>query len=333
MTMKKVRLMTHLLGRCALLVAAGALLAAGGFAQAQDFPSKRITIYVPFPPGAINDWTARIIGEQLQKKWGQPVVIENRVGGGGLIAMQAVANSPPDGHAMVAYASTQSAIPVFTKNTGIEPEKDLVVVTTSGYTPYFLVANGALPVSNVRELIAYAKSNPGKLSLGISGSNSTPELSAMEMMQRFGIQMTLVPYAGAAPAQRALLANETQLWIASMFGLDELIKAGRMKALAVLNDKPFPTYPDIPTFASATGTELISVAYLTFQARAGTSPAVLEKLAGAIGEIIATPEVGERIRKAGFEPLSLPQGQAQAMMVREYRHAQDVARSVGIKPQ
>ena len=319
--------------RIAFLVLALCLAGLTGIAQSQDFPSKRITIYVPFPPGAINDWTARIVGEQLQKKWGQPVVIENRVGGGGLVAMQAVANSPPDGHAMVAYASTQTAIPVFTKNTGIDPEKDLVAVTTTGYTPYFLLASGTLPVRNARELIAHVKANPGKLSLALSGANSTPELSTMELQQKFGLQLTLVPYAGAAQAQRALLANEVQLWIASMFGLDEQIRAGRMKAIAVLSEKPFPTYPDIPTLGAATGTELISGAYLTFQARTGTVQAVLDKLATAIEEIISTPEVSERIRKAGFEPLSMPQNQTQAMMLREYRHAREVGKAVGIQPQ
>lgn len=317
----------------ALLVLALSLTGLAGLARSQEFPSKRITIYVPFPPGAINDWTARIVGEQLQKKWGQPVVIENRVGGGGLVAMQAVANAPPDGHAMVAYASTQTAIPVFTKSTGIDPEKDLVAVTTTGYTPYFLLANGTLPVRNARELIAYVKANPGKLSLGLSGANSTPELSAMELQQKFGLKLTLVPYAGAAPAQRALLANEVQLWIASMFGLDEQIKAGRMKAIAVLSEKPFATYPDIPTLGAATGTELVSGAYLTFQARSGTPQPVLDKLAAAIEEIISTPEVGERIRKAGFEPLSMPQSQTQAMMLREYRHAREIGKAVGIQPQ
>ena len=315
----------------ALCLGAAAALIGTAPAQAQDFPARRLTIVVGFPPGAIIDWTARVVGEQLQKQWGQPVIIDNRVGGGGLVAMQAVTNLPPDGYALVAYASTQAAIPVFTRP-AIDPEKDLVAVTTSGYTAYFLVANGTLPVASLRELAGYARANPGKLNIGVSAANSTPELSAAELQQRLGAPMTLVSYNGAAPAQRAVMANETQLWIASMFGLDDIVKSGKLKVLGVLDDKRFPAYPDVPTFGSAMGQDLVSVAYLTYQARSGTPPAVLEKWYRGIAEVIARPEVGERIRKAGFEPVALPQAEAQKMMEREYAHAREVARSVGIQP-
>jgi tripartite-type tricarboxylate transporter receptor subunit TctC len=314
-------------------IALGALALFPVVAAAQDYPARRITIYVPFPPGAIVDWTTRVMGEQLQKQWGQPVVIDNRIGAGGQVALQLVANSQPDGHTLVAYASSQAAIPVFNKNLGMDIEKDLVTITTSGYTAYFLVANGSLPVGNAREFIDYARSNPGKLNMALSAPNSTPELTAMEIMQRFGVKMTLVPYPGAAPAQRALLAGDVQLWIASMFGLDEYVKGGRLKVLAVLNDKPFPGYPDVPTFGSSQGSDIVNVTYLTYQTRSGTPAPILAKLASAIADIVATPEVRDRIKKAGFEPLSLPQDQAQKMMTREFAHARDLAKTVGLQAQ
>ena len=302
------------------------LLAGIGGAQAQSYPSKRITMIIPYPPTSVAYVLGKLLGDELQKRWGQPVVADSRVGAGGIVGYQAALFAPADGYTLIYLSTANTATPVFAKNQGVDPEKDFITVASEAYTPYFLVMSGALPLNNMREVIAYAKANPGKLNLAMH-NNTWSHLSSLEIMAKFGIDMTMVPYAGGATAMQAMLVNEAQLYTAgTLFGMADHIKSGRLKVLAILDDKRFPVYPDYPTMGSQTGVEMRNVAHTITQVRTGTPQPMVDKLAATIAEIYSDPVAADRVRKLAFEPSIQLQTEATRTVQRAYEHAREIAR-------
>jgi tripartite-type tricarboxylate transporter receptor subunit TctC len=285
----------------ALVVAA--VLIAAPVAVAQTYPTKPVKLVVPFPPGGSLDITGRLLAQKLTEAWGQPVVVENKPGAGGNIGADLVAKSVPDGYTILLGAlSTHAVNPSLYAKMPYDAAKDFAPITLIAITPNVLVVNAASPVNNVREFIAYAKANPGKLSFGSGSSGSAGHLAGELFKVETGTDAVHVPFKGGAPATQALLAGDTQFMFDNLANAMAQVKAGKLKALAVTTAKRSPLVPDLPTMAEAglPGFD-ISTWYGLF-APAGTPPAVVAKWNAEVTKILNAPDVRARLVADGAEP-------------------------------
>jgi tripartite-type tricarboxylate transporter receptor subunit TctC len=234
-----------------LMAAAGAAALSWSVAQAQNYPSKPVKMVVPFPPGGSLDIAGRLIAQKLTDAWGQSVVVENKPGAGGNIGADFVAKSPPDGYTILLGAlSTHAVNPSLYAKMPYDAAKDFAPITLIAVTPNVLVVNAASPVNNVKEFIAYAKANPGKLAFG-SGSNGSAGHLAGELFKvETGTDAVHVPFKGGAPATQALLAGDTQFMFDNLANAMAQVKAGKLKALAVTTAERSKLVPELPTMAS-----------------------------------------------------------------------------------
>jgi tripartite-type tricarboxylate transporter receptor subunit TctC len=308
------------------------LASAAGALHAQEFPSRQITIICSNPPGGITDWQARAFGDLLAKRFGQPVVVENRPGGGGVVALAALKLAKPDGHALMTLTTSSGAVPIFVKDASFEPGKDVAPVQTSFWAPYVIITNTKVPARTLREFIDHAKANPGKLNWS-AVPNTTQHLDTLDLIRRTGVSITVVTYQGGAPALRALVANETQAYFGAVFGLDERVKSGQVTALAVTSAQPFPALPDLPTVKAAIGLDTDLKVRYGFATAAGTPKAIVDRLARELGELSTRSELTAQIRKQGYEPESTTPEEFVADMREQARRAREVAQAAGIRPQ
>lgn len=232
----------------ATLVASVTLVAA---AQAQPFPTKPLKLIVPFPPGGPTDLIGRAAAQLLQDALGQPVVVENRAGAGGTLGLQVLSKSPPDGYTVGLTAITLATAPHL-GSVPFDPLNDFTFISNMASMTPLIVANPALPAKDVRELVAYAKANPGKLSYGTPGVATVPHLAAEMLQGAAGIRLTHVPYKGAAQQIQDLLAGATLLDFQSSLVLAlPMVKAGKLKPIAVVTPARSPLLPDVPTVAES----------------------------------------------------------------------------------
>ena len=284
----------------ACLVAA---LAATSPALAQTFPAQTARLVIPFPPGGPLDATGRLIAQHLTERWGQSVVVENKPGAGGNIGADFVAKSPPDGYTVVMGAlSTHAVNPSLYAKMPYDAQKDFAPITLIAITPNVLVVNPELPVHSVKELIAYAKARPGKLSFGSGSIGSAGHLAGELFKVDAGVDMVHVPYKGAAPATQALLAGDTQLMFDNLANAMAQVKAGKLRALAVTTAERSKLAPELPTMAEAglPGFD-ISTWYGLF-APAGTPPDIVNKWNADVTAMLRTPALRERLLAQGAEP-------------------------------
>jgi tripartite-type tricarboxylate transporter receptor subunit TctC len=265
--------------------------APGVFAQA--FPAKPVRIIVPFPPGGGADALARIMQPYLTKMWGQPVIVENKPGASGHIGAEFVAASPADGYTLM-MSSTAS---LTQKNV-----HQFAPVSLVSASPYVIVANPKVPAANVRELIDYAKKNPGKLSFGSSGTGAASHLSAELFKSMAGIDMLHVPYKGTGQAVTDLLAGQIDLMFAPAQTAMPHVQAGKLKAFAVTGAQRSATLPDIPTAAESGLPGYEAIGWFGLLAPAATPKAVVEKLSADANQALADPEVKQRMLALGAEP-------------------------------
>jgi tripartite-type tricarboxylate transporter receptor subunit TctC len=263
---------------------AGAWLFAAAVALAQEFPAKPVHIIVPFPPGGGADALARIMSPYLNRIWGQPVIVENKPGASGQIGAESVANAPADGYTLM-MSSTAS----LTENNAHR----FAPVTLVSASPYVIVVNPTVPAANVRELIALAKNNPGKLTFGSSGSGAASHLSAELFKSLAGVDMLHVPYKGTGQAVTDLLAGQIDLMFAPAQTVMPHVQAGKLKALAVTSAKRSATMPELPAAAEALpGYEAIG--WFGLLAPAGTPKAVVAKISADANRVLADPEVKQK---------------------------------------
>src|SRR5262249_28945214 len=230
------------------LFALAAARAVWARALAQDFPARPVRIIVPYAPGGGTDITSRIVQDRTVALLGQPLVIENRAGGGTLIGTQAVANAPPDGYTLGAMDPAFVTNPQLMSDARYDPLRDFAPVTLLTVTPLILVVPPSFPARTVQELIDYARANPGKLNYGSPGSGSGGHLAIEQFRHAFGLQMVHVPYKGAGPAVAAIVANEVSMLMAGS-GAVPFVQDGRLRALAATSAKRVPALPDVPPFA------------------------------------------------------------------------------------
>jgi tripartite-type tricarboxylate transporter receptor subunit TctC len=284
----------------ALLIVAG--LTAAKPIQAQTWPAKPVRVIVNFPPGGAADQIARAISTPLQEALGQPVVVENRGGAGGNIGGDAVAKSPADGYTLLLSSGGMVSInPAIYPKMSFDPAKDLTPVAAAARVLVFLEIKPGLPVKDVREFIAFIKSNPGKLSYGSPGNGSSPHLAGemfKDQLKAFAIH---VPYRGAAPAMQDLLAGQIDFMFDPGIGLNQ-VRAGKLKLLAVGSPKRSPLFPEVPTLDEAGLKGFDADTFFGFYAPAGTPPDIVNRLNTEINKILSTPAFKERVAALGAEP-------------------------------
>jgi tripartite-type tricarboxylate transporter receptor subunit TctC len=295
-----------------------ALTAPFALAQPVPFPAKTVRLVVPFPAGGPLDATGRAIAQKLTEAWGQSVVVDNRPGAGGNIGADLVAKSPPDGYTVVMGAlSTHAVNPSLYPSMPYDAVKDFAPITLIAVTPNVLVVNPALPVKSVRELVAYAKANPNKLSFG-SGSNGSAGHLAGELFKvETGTDLVHIPYKGAAPAMQALLAGDTQLMFDNLASAMPQVKAGKLRALAVTTAKRSSLVPELPTMAEAGVPGFDIATWFGLLAPAGTPKEVIAKWNADVVKILDSPEMREKLMAQGAEPTPTTPAQFAAFIAAE----------------
>jgi tripartite-type tricarboxylate transporter receptor subunit TctC len=274
----------------------------------QNYPSKPVRIIIPFAPGGASDFVGRIMQPKLQELLGQPIVVENKPGAAGSIGMDFVAKSAPDGYTVFLGNIGSIAInPAVMPAQSSVPTRDLVAVTQVVDVPSIIIAHPSLPVSNVKELIGYARANPGKLNYGSPGSGSVDRLVIEILRKVGGLDMVHVPYkGGAGPAVAGLMGGETNLMSATAASSLPGIKAGRLKALAVTGEKRLEQLPDTPTVKEQGYPDLTASSWQGLFVPTGTPKDAIDKLYDAAVKTLAMPEVVSRLATGGAFAVTSP---------------------------
>jgi len=309
-----------------------AVAAPASHGQAAPFPSKPVRLVVPFPPGGPLDVTGRAIAQKLTEAWGQSVVVDNRPGAGGNIGADLVAKSAPDGYTVVMGAlSTHAVNPSLYPSMPYDAIRDFAPITLVAVTPNVLVVNPALPVRSVRELVAYAKANPNKLSFG-SGSNGSAGHLAGELFKvETGTDVVHVPYKGAAPAMQALLAGDTQFMFDNLASAMPQVKAGKLRALAVTTAKRSTLAPDLPTMAEAGVPGFDIATWFGLLAPAGTPKEVVAKWNADVVRILSSPDMRERLSAQGAEAAPTTPAEFAAFIAAEQPKYARIVKASGAK--
>jgi len=298
--------MTSLDRRRWLQLAAAALAAAvpPAFGQA-PYPSKTIKIIAPVQPGGGVDLVARTIGDRLSKALGQPVIVDNQSGGGGVIGSQATARAPADGYTlMVGYVGTHGTNPAVRK-LPYDAVKDFTPIAMVGGTPNVLVVPSSLPPRTLAEFIAYVKANPGKVSYGSSGPGTLTHLAMEQLKVSADLDMTHVPYRGIGPAITDILGAQTQALFPGLAAALPHIKAGKMKPLAITGNARHRLVPDVPTFAELGYRDFDGVQWYGIVGPAGLPAPIVKRLNDEINKALASPDLAERLAGEALEPMPM----------------------------
>jgi tripartite-type tricarboxylate transporter receptor subunit TctC len=304
---------------------------AAGAAAAQDFPNKPVKLIVPFPAGGPSDMIGRTVGDRMSQILGQPIIIENRSGAGGVLGTDTVANADPDGYTIAVTSAGALAI-----STAMEQKlpytspKDFAPVTLVATVPELLVVATSVPASNMKELIALAKSKPGKLNFASSGPGSMPHLAGELFKITAKIDIVHVPYRGAAPAVNDLLGQQVQMVFLDLPVLLPQIEAGKLKPIAIGSPKRVAALKDVPTTAEVGLEEVRAENWYGMVAPAGTPPAVVAKLNKAAAEAMRTPEVKEKLAKLGVTLIGNKPDEFAAYIKSEIEKWSKVVKAAGV---
>jgi tripartite-type tricarboxylate transporter receptor subunit TctC len=309
-----------------------ALVALTPIVHAQDWPAKPVKIIVAYPPGGAVDNVGRILAAKLSTSLGQPVVIENKAGAGGLIGADAVAKAAPDGYTFVLGTVSSHAIaPSVHKKMPYDPVADFAPVSLVALTPYFITVNPTVPAKTLAELIAYARANPGKLNFGSSGNGTTPHLAGELFNTMAGVKISHIPYKGSAPMVTDLLGNQVQ--VAFDNTVIPNVKAGKLRALAATGTTRLAAMPDVPTAAEAGLPGYEAVGWMGVYGPRGTPPAIVDKMAAEIAAAMSAPDVREKLAAMGFQPATDTPAQFDAYLRAEQAKWAKVAREANVQPE
>jgi tripartite-type tricarboxylate transporter receptor subunit TctC len=279
-------------------------------ARAQSYPSKPVSVVVPYAPGGTTDIVARLMAQALSASTGKNFLIENKGGGSTTIATGYVAKAAPDGYTLLANEMTQTIVPALFPKLSFDPIKDLSPVTVFAEAPYVLVVNSSVPVKNLRELVELAKAQPGKLNFASGGSASGPHIAGELLKSVAGIEMTHIAYKGSGPALSDLLGGQVQVLITAAPTVIGQMSSGRMRPLAVAHSKRLISLPNVPTAAEA-GFPGFSIAnWFGFAAPKGTPADVINYLNMEIQKVLSRPDVKEKLVAAGAEPVFMTPAEA-----------------------
>src|SRR5215467_6749978 len=319
----------------AIAAIVAAALAVGTPAVAQTgYPSRTIKIVAPFPAGAPVDSVARLVADRLEKAWGQPVVVENRPGGGGIVGTNAAAKSAPDGYTLL-FTSTSplAAAPALTKSVPYDAVKDFAPVWAINASGLVVVVNPALPIGTLGELVEHSRAHPGRLSFASSGHGTTQHLAGELFMARTGAKLVHVPYRGGFAGMADLMSGHVQVMFDSLGNTLQNIRAGKLRALAVLRAKRSAQLPDLPTAGEAgvAGAEMSG--WLGLFAPAGTPQEILDKLTATLLPAMREPETMARLIELGNEDDVMTGEVVMRRLAQDRALFAEIVEKAGIEPQ
>jgi tripartite-type tricarboxylate transporter receptor subunit TctC len=310
------------------------LLPAAALAQGGDYPVRTVRIIVPLTAGGNLDIVARTVAEQISKSLGQPVVIENRPGASSLVGTQLVAKAAPDGYTLLAIANTFATVPLVVRDPGYDPLKDFAGITLTCLVPQVLVVNPAFAAHSVKELIALAKSEPGKVSYGSSGTGSTGHMAGELFSRQAGIRMLHVPYKGNSQALVDVIGGQIALMFDQVSTSAPQIKGGKVRALAVTSLKRSPLLPDVPTIDESGLSGFEDITFNGLVAPAGTPPEILMRLNRAVAGAVSEADLHKRFIERGVELKASASPEEFSEHIRaEFEKKKRLAQEAGIKPE
>jgi tripartite-type tricarboxylate transporter receptor subunit TctC len=317
------------------ILAAGAVgilaMLAASFACAQGtFPTRTVRFIVPFPGGGINDVLARIVGEKLQTRWGQPIVIENKTGAGGNIGAEFAYQSEPDGYTLLLSPPGPLAVnQSLYKQLSYKPQ-EFVPITVVGSVPNVVIVRKELPVNSLKELVDYVKANPGKVTFGSQGNGATPHLTGMMFQGMTDTRMVHVPYRGENLVLNDMIGGHVDVFFGNIAAGGPPFRDGRVKILALADTRRSPVLPEIPTTAEAGLPALVSTGWFALAAPPKTPQPLAAEIARAAVETIKTPDVQAKFRAASVEPVGNSPGEMAAFIAEETRRWSDIIKKNNI---
>lgn len=320
--------------RAALKLAVTALLPGawrGAQAQAADFPSRPLRIVVPFAAGGPTDLMARAISKSLALALGQPVIVDNKPGGGGVIGLGEVARQPADGYTLAFPSILAVTNPALMPSYPFDILRDFAAVTVVGFIPHALVVRPNFPAKDLSGLVALAKAKPGTLAYASSGNGTSAHLAGAMFAERAGLRVTHVPYRGAGPAMQDLLGGQVQYMFLDMSSALAQIQAGKLRALAVAPARRFEGLPDVPTIAEQGYAGYDIHAWYGLLVRSGTPASLVERLQSEVKAALATREVRDIFRTQGIEPGGMPSAEFQQLIRADLAHWKRTVDQLGIK--
>jgi tripartite-type tricarboxylate transporter receptor subunit TctC len=299
--------------------------------RAPDYPTKFIRFIVPYAPGGSSDVLARTLGQKLGDTLGQTFVVDNRPGAGSMVGTDVAAKATPDGYTIILSDMPHTINPSIHAKVPYDPVKDFSPVTIIGVSPMFLFANPSLKVENVKEFIAAAKSQPGKIAVASGGTGATTHL-ALELLQTHaGIKLNHVPYKGAGPALTDVVGGQVPATFTSMATAAPFAKGGRIRILGVTSAKRLAAFPDVPTFAESGVPGMVFEHWWGIMAPAGVAKPIVDKLHSHVAKAVATPDVRERFAALAVEPRTNTPEQFRALLESDLKRWAKVVRDAGIK--
>jgi len=314
--------------RCML----AALLAFSGSAFAQGYPTKPVKIVVPFTAGSATDILARVVGDQLSKSLGQPFVIENKPGAGGILGTQLAKDAAPDGYALIAAGSGPFGInPGVYKSLPYDPVRDFEPIGNIVLTPQAIVVGAQSPYKSIKDLVAAARGKPGQLSFGSLGNGSTSHLTMEAFQSAAGVKLNHIPFKGSSDAQTQIIGGNVDMMSDTVPGVLAQVKAGKLRALGVAIPQRSPYLPDVPTLDEQGYKGFESVGWIGLAAPAKTPPAILDKLNAEVRKMLQDPAVKEKMASLAFTPVGDTREQFGAFMRSEIAKWSKVAHASGAR--
>jgi tripartite-type tricarboxylate transporter receptor subunit TctC len=309
------------------------LLALTGPAAAQDYPNRPIRLVVPYPPGGGTDVVARIVTEPLAAELGQPIIVDNRGGAAGNLGTDVVAKAQADGYTILFTLSSHTINPKLYEKLPFDVERDFAPISLVAQIPQILVVNPSVPIHSVRELIALAKANPGKLNYASVGIGSPGHIAGELFKLKTGVDMVHVPYKGGGPAVTDTIGGQVQLLFVSMPAALQHVKSGRLRAIAVTSAKRSASAPDLPTVAEAGVPDYAVESWYGALAPARTSPAIIARLNAAFVKALENPQVKERLFAQGAEAAPSSPAEFDQLIKDELAKWDVVIKTAKIKPE
>jgi tripartite-type tricarboxylate transporter receptor subunit TctC len=321
------------IGKAVAYAALGTLggLACQPAAAAEGYPQRSLRMIVPFPPGGATDSVARLVGARMAANLGQPVVLDNRPGGGTVTATDIAAKAAPDGYTMLVVTAAFTANPSLLARLPYDSERDFAAVSLMSSSPNLLLVTPSLPVQSVRDLIAYAKQNPGKLSYGSAGNGTSNHLAGEMLRTQAGIDIVHVPYKGDPPSITDLITGQIQVLFIGLAPVAQHIKAGRLRAIGVASAKPTPQLPSVAPLASSGLPGFESAVWNGMVTRSGTPSTVIQRLQGEIAAALAQPETRDQVIALGFDPIASAPAEFREFLKVETARISKTVKAAGIR--
>ncbi len=303
-------------------------------AHAQDYPSRTIQFIVPSSAGTTGDQLARLLGPKLTQRWNVPVVVENKVGAGGIIGIEAAARAQPDGYSFLFAATSFSTLPALRAKLPYDPLKNFAPIVMLGASPLVLIVANKVPAKTVREFVDYAKKQPaGSLNYASPGLGGVQHLTMELFMQEAGIKLLHVPYKSMAGALDDLAAGHVQAGVVVLQTALPLVQSGKMRALAVLSAERVAPLPNLPTMAEAGVPKVVSEAWFGVMAPAGTPLSVLQKMNTELNQMLALPDVKEALDKVGVDTAGGKPERLEALVASDLKMWTQVVKKANIAPE